>query len=389
MGGPAQDRGSWSSTDGRLREISTVKRTLSQGPGGLLVSGPPGYGKTTFAQALGDELSQRGWLIAHAQLRMAASAGSFVTELAGALFAGILAPADGSWASVVGAVGGLSARPNLQITGDGQIRFNYPALTSAQLRTSVHELLALSDRAADDAGRPCLLILDELTEARALLPDLDDVLLAALPRMRRLRIIGLGIGPALQATRVGTRHPTCRHWGDPIPLPPFNAEMIRRHLAEVVSERGLVATPGALAALSQRLDGHPRALEIVRRHLLGPWMPGAPRIGRAAVEGAWEAALATEAGHHMTIWRSLPPQKKAVLVALSAEGESPYSRRYREKHQLGSVSVVQKALLALSHTGFVWQRDSRHWTVIDPLFRCFLRRSAGYPSPHGNGIRCG
>lgn len=332
-----------------------------------MITGPPGYGKTLLARQLGAGLVREGWLVAHAETRHAATPARMLEALTGAVFAGIVIPAEQGWAQVTERLANLVARPEVRLSAEGWPRFRYPRMGPGQARASLLELIALADAVGVGAHRPVAIVVDELADVTAMVGEAEEAISAAAARARAVRIIGLGT-----AAQVGRCLDVMREWGDPVATAPLGFDATSAWFGVRLEAAGLVAAPGAIAHLVERAEGHPGALGKLVAEVLTAALSGGV-VRRAVIDDSWQTVLERDEPRHLEIWRGLRPPAKAALAALAEEGRAPYASAYRERHHLGGVGAVQKALRALAERSLVWQPRPRDWKIIDPLLTAFVR----------------
>lgn len=349
-----------------------------------LLEGPPGFGKTTTASWIAGALRQDGWLVGRTELRAAVSAETLVAEVARAVFEGILVPAVASWQGVVGQIAELGG-PQVTVDGLGGVRFEFNRLSEPRARGLLQAAIAVAGRTLASAAKPGLLILDEVSEAEAILDGALDAMMTASDRVPVVRLLGVGAAADLKGLPLASEAGR-ELWGAPTTLGPLSNEVVGARLTERARVLGAGLSPGTIGTLCAWVEGHPRAVGTLEAAVAVP--EPARRVPMISPTTVWGRALSSAQGHHMAIWRGLPVPMKSLLLALSADGRAIYSSAYRERHGLGSSSSVQKALIGLHRRGLVWQRSGQEWAVVDPLLRDFVRSFAG-GAQGSRAIRCG
>jgi hypothetical protein len=156
--------------------VATLADRVRSGPP-LLLTGPPGAGKTTLLLHVAERLRQDGWLPVYLDLMGAASSPeSFVRCALGAL------PAEAFGRE-------LPRATEIRRLADSGRSYADQA---------VQGLFALWSALDETAGRPVLLILDEVTEARSLayfsgLREVERLLGTALARRRRGTLVATSL----------------------------------------------------------------------------------------------------------------------------------------------------------------------------------------------------
>ena len=269
-----------------LRRRGLTEELLLRARGGkpVVLTGPPGAGKTWALRALGEELAREGWVPIHLDLMGAASSPD---RFAIAALAAMPAERFGKHLA--------RATEIRRLAGSGKDRG----------AAAVQALFDLWSSLDDAAGRPVALLLDEVTEIRSLayfagLRQVDKPFAAALGARRR-------------GTVLATSYPTLarRLWPalDAIELPPLAAEDL------APAARAARVDPESLARASFGWPRYARALLEAAAPgggLASAWAAEMAEGGRieSACRHTYESLLLRSRGYGMS---------KAVLGAVAHE----------------------------------------------------------------------
>jgi len=323
--------------------LSDVLAHVRDGPP-LLVTGPPGAGKTTLAHAAADALAADGWRPVYLDLLGAASSPERLVSAALAVL-----PAD------LGGRAAARAREAAQLAAAGR----------SEATRAVHALFAAWAALEDAGGRPVALILDAATEIRSLayfagLREVDAPFAAALATRPR--------GTLLTTSFPGLAR---RRWPAlaTLAMPPLDAAELQLELRR----RGLRADGEPLRAAS---FGWPRYARILVERLgdgvplASAWAEEMSLGGRLeqACRSTYETLLLRSRGYGMS---------KAVLAAVAAEeGLNLTALVARLGRTPGAIRDYLGWLLAVD----ALRATRKRYHYVDGLLRLWVRL-------HARGIR--
>jgi hypothetical protein len=312
-------------------------RDAARRPPPVLLAGPPGAGKTAMFVRLRDALrAEGGWPVFLDVMGAASSPEHFVRAALDAL------PAD------------LDGRAGAQRAEAQRLR----AAGRDEEEAAVRAVFALWASVETAGGRPVVLLLDEVTEIRALayfpgLREVDEPFGAAL-RARR--------GPTVLATSFPTA--ARRHWPDlaVLAVPPLTADEMRPELRAA----GLRTDPDLVLRVT---GGWPRYARVIVDGLLAgrdvatAWSEGMAPGGplEQACRHTYETLLLRSRGYGMS---------KAVLGAVAAEeGLNLTALVGRLGRTPGAVRDYLGWLLAVD----ALKATRKRYVYVDALLRVWVR----------------
>ncbi len=99
-------------------------------------------------------------------------------------------------------------------------------------------------------------------------------------------------------------------------------------------------------------------------------------VKKGDIDRSFEDLLKSEQPVFEAIIQGLAPKQVAMLKAIALEpSASLFSIGYMKRHGLGSTGGVQGALKRLLSLDIIEREDEVKWSVVDPIFSLWLKKS--------------
>jgi hypothetical protein len=331
----------------REAEIAELAADIRNGQD-VVIFAPRRFGKSSLAWAAARALAAEPVLVAEVDLMTTPTKERLAAALAASVYEQIASPLERVREKALAPFRGLTVRPTITIDPEnGSLSFSFGVAAQApDIDATLERLLELPGELAGSRGRRAALVIDEFQEIVDIDPALPKLLRAVFQRQPEVAHVYLG----------SKRHVMERIFNDanepfwrsaksvelgPIAVPPF-ARFIEGRFAA----GGREIDQEALAALLRLTAGHPYATQELCYFLWEQTAAG-ERAGEQQLEAALDAVLRTENAHFDLLWEGATAAQRLLLIALAREPGRPYSRDYRDRHDLPPATNVQKALGAL------------------------------------------
>jgi len=360
----------------REQELSELVRDAVGGQNVVIIS-PRRYGKTSLVLQARERLTAEGAVVSYVDLLRVSTLSEFASELATALYNGVVAPVDRLKHQAGELFASLPVRPKLVVNPNGT--WGVELTVSEQHREAedlLEKLLELPQAVARERPRRVVLILDEFQQIVEIDAHLPALLRSIFQTQADVAHVFLGSRQHLMQQVFTDRNQPLYRSARSLPLgviPPVEfAAFIRErcrasHVAiDQASIDGVLATTGCHPHDTQELAHF--AWELARA--------SDGRITTAVVDAALERVVAAEDAHYTTLWESLTLTQRRVLLAIARDpGKQVFAEPFRRTHRLGAASTVQTALERLLEREIVDGASTRGYTVPDVFLRAWLQHT--------------
>src|ERR1035438_3146501 len=199
-------------------------------------------------------------------------------------------------------------------------------------RPSLAGAVRLAQRIAEKDNKRIVLFLDEfqdITSKRFGDPDvLTKQLRAELQRSHKVSVLFAGSMEHLMRDLFGPGRRALSQFGSFHELSPILPSEWEPGIVARLRELGVAAPPGAIGAIVQRSEGHPRTTMLVSREALSVALSRHQerRIDYGDVLGGWDLAMQADRLRHEEIVERLRSSAHAYTIAIRvARSQRPYS----------------------------------------------------------------
>jgi len=360
---------------GRSRDVEELADRLANGTH-IVIAGPRRTGKSTVGLAALERLPQKTMYSATVDLWDHEDLPGLVASLA---------------RSILGNRGPVAKALRLAREGGSELRDLLPRGVTASLRTHLGEevelawgipstnsarpslagAVRLAQRIAEKDNKRIVLFLDEfqdITSKRFGDPDvLTKQLRAELQRSHKVSVLFAGSMEHLMRDLFGPGRRALSQFGSFHELSQILPSEWEPGIVARLRELGVAAPPGAIGAIVQRSEGHPRTTMLVAREAVSVALSRHQerRIDYGDVLGGWDLAMQADRLRHEEIVERLRSSAHAYTIAIRvARSQRPYS---------GTASAAAKrALTTLERAGIAERSGRGAWTIPEPLLREYL-----------------
>lgn len=357
----------------REREIAELAADMRNGQD-VVVFAPRRYGKSSLVWAAGRALAAEKTLVAQIDLMTTPTKERLAAALAAAIYEQIASPLERVRERALAPFRGLRVQPTVNVNPEtGALSFSFAVeRQSADIEATIEQLLELPAELAAGRGRHAALVIDEFQEIVDIDPDLPKLLRAVFQRQPEISHVYLGSKRHVMERIFSDENEPFWRSAKPIELEPIEAEPFAEFIAARLRETGRKPDPAAIAELLERTGGHPYATQELG-YFLWQQTPQGATASSERLGLALDAVLRSESAHFALLWDGASSVQRLVLQALAREPGRPYTKDYRERHELPATTNVQKALRALEQREVVSGEDGAY-RISEPFLAEWLER---------------
>ncbi len=365
----------------RERELAELKLDIRSGQNVVIIS-PRRYGKTSLVYRAMEELRREGLLIAYLDLVLSETKAEFASNLANALYDGLVAPFDRALKKAGDFFSRLSLRPKFTIDDSGKPTVEIATGVAAQdVDRLLADLLALPGRIAKDRKKRVALIMDEFQEVVEVDAHLPAVMRSIFQQQGEVSHVFLGSKRHLMRKVFTDDNQPMYRMAKLMPLGVIDGALFANFLRDRFATSQLEVSAEAIDHLLEITGSHPYDTQQLAYFTWSKAYLEGKAVTSDLVDEALLQVLQVENGRFSEVWQTLPTSQRLVLKALASTGDGGvFSESYRLQHGLGAPTTVQKALSALREKGLVESTEAGY-TIPDRLFRTWITRYRHRPDP--------
>jgi hypothetical protein len=229
----------------------------------------------------------------------------------------------------------------------GAVAFSFAAAREpGDVDATIEQLLEMPGALGAARGRRTALVLDEFQEIVDIDPHLPKLLRAIFQRQPEVAHVYLGSKRHVMERIFNDENEPLWRSAKPMELSRIPAEQFSRFLSDRFEATGRRLDRETVAQLLTLTGGHPHATQELA-YFLWDQTPEGATASTERLEAALDAVLRAEDARFTQLWEGLSRVQRQVLQALGREPGHPYTKVYRERHDLPASASVQKALQAL------------------------------------------
>jgi AAA+ ATPase superfamily predicted ATPase len=97
-------------------------------------------------------------------------------------------------------------------------------------------------------------------------------------------------------------------------------------------------------------------------------------ITKTTVDEGAQKVLALKSDYYMELFDRRSQNQKQLLNALTVEGKNIFSTAYINKHQLSTISTLQRSVKELINDGIIEKKENEYF-IADPFFKLFVAQN--------------
>jgi uncharacterized protein len=333
---------------------------------------PRRFGKSSLVWRASQELLRQRALVAHVDLMTTPTVGRLAEKLAQSIHEDVASPLFRA-RERLRVFQGLRVRPTVTVEpDDASLSFSFSgAAPESDINATLERLLELPGQLASERGRQVVLVLDEFQEVVDIDPGLPRLMRSVFQRQPEVSHMYLG----------SKRHTLERIFNDEnepfwrsakrIELGVIDPTLFRPFIAARFKQTGRPIDDAALDSVLATTRGHPYATQELCYFV---WQRSTPTAAAAAedVKAALADVLRSEDAHFNVVWDRATSHQRILLQSLAAEEGHPLSGEYGRRHNLPSVSSIQRALQSLERAELV-SRSGGRASISEPFLAEWLR----------------
>ncbi|MBI4493398.1 MAG: AAA family ATPase [Chloroflexi bacterium] len=358
----------------RERELAELAGDLRSGQSVVVLS-PRRYGKTSLITEVIARLRGEQALVAYVDVLRATTREQFASQLAAALFQGLVPAVDRAFQKAGELFQSLPVHPKITVSPDGSMSFEFTSgFDTKDLDQTIDRLLELPRTVAGQRKRRVVLVLDEFQKVIDLDPNLPARMRAIFQFQSEVAHVFIGSRQhLLRQVFTETNAPLYKS-AKVAPLGPIHPEIFAPFIVARFAATGLRITDAAVDHLLVVTQGHPHDTQKL---CYFTWAVAAADGRPASPETVVQALrqiLAADGAHYIEVWDSLTPNQARMLEALAREGNRGgiLAEEFRRRHRLGAYATAKRALDALLARGLVERVDREGVIVPDVFLRLWL-----------------
>ena len=324
---------------------------------------PREYGKTSLLNKLRDGFDKEGWNTVYVDFFGVRSLQDVARRVEDAYQAQLQADLA-AWFQ------GIRRRFSRIVLGGGEVHVSVEVDVSPTERGLI-ERLDTPLRILESHGVRTLVVFDEFQDVLEAREDADEVIRSSIQHHgEAASYVFAGSELGLMNEMFADRRRAFYRQADRVDLQPLDPVDLGDYVRSRFSAGDRLIGAGALGALLDRAQGHPRTAMLLAHELWDRAEAGA-EADLAAYDEAEAAAMEKASSDLRAIWRGVTASERDVLTRL-ARGAGPYSKGAEGEKQSGG--AVAGAIDRLLDAGEVVERDGAY-RIVDPLLAELIRRN--------------
>lgn len=338
----------------------------------VVIFAPRRFGKSSLVWRASQRLIRRRALVAHVDLMTTPTLARFAEKLAQSIHEDLASPLFRA-RERLRVFQGLRVSPTVTISPeDGSVSFSFSAAASpADLIATTERLLELPGQIAGERGRTAVLVLDEFQEVTDIDPALPRLMRSVFQRQPEVAHIYLGSRRHVMERIFNDENEPFWRSAKRVELGVIDPERFSPFISRRFQQTGVPIDDAAVELVLEMTRGHPYATQELCYFL---WQLASPRASatEADVRSALDQVVRSEDSHFTAVWERSTAHQRVLLQALAREEGHPLREDYRRRHELPSVSAVQRALGSLGQSELVARSGGRA-SIKEPFLTAWLR----------------
>jgi hypothetical protein len=356
----------------RQTELADLLRAMQNGERLFLFS-ERRMGKTSLVRLALTRLPRDEHLAAYVDLWPTDSEKSFVTATARALAEATTTRPERMLDAARAFFPQLS--PVLTLDGAGKPELRFEVTPHRPLEQALEDVLSAPARIAEKRRKRVVVVFDEFQQILQYGDDrVERTLRSVIQGQDRVAYLFLGSQKHLIQEMVLDRSSPLYRAGAHYPLRPIPTPEWQPFIRSRFEDSKRRIPEAQIEAVCEMCGGHPFYTQHLCHALWELCEPG-KAVTDELVRAALALLLERESQAYSALWEPLTGPQRRLLVGLAHDGETGeiYATPFRERHDLGAPSTVQRAATALLRRDLIDRSDGTY-VISDRFFRLWIRR---------------